>query len=103
MLPTSSFVLDAQSDMLSFVGQEAIAHAAGIFATLTAAFTFATGFKKFAVEKRHKQGRTVYILSLSFLLFLSVYLGIRLISYGALAATVAKLPANVTMLRSVWS
>jgi len=92
-------VLDAQSDMLSFVGEEAIAHAAGIFATLTAAFAFATGF----INKCHGRGRSVYILSLSFLLSLSAYLAIRLISYGSMAATVAKLPAQNVPLSTYWN
>lgn len=93
-------VLDAQSDMLSFVGQEAIAHAAGIFATLTAAFAFATGFKE---KIRQEQDRTVFILCLSFLLALTVYLAIRMYSYGALSATVATLPPRSDNLTGYWN
>jgi hypothetical protein len=37
-------ILDVKSDILSFVAQQAIAHGAIIFATLTAAFTFLKAF-----------------------------------------------------------
>ena len=74
---------DVQASLLSFVGQQAIAHAAAIFATLTAAFTFAT------VQKKLDGDRTAFcVFILSILLAGSIYAGLRLYYYGLLSGII---------------
>lgn len=75
---------DAQASLLTLVGQEAIAHAAAIFATLTAAFTFATVQKEPLTRNR----TTFCVLILSVLLAGSIYAGLRLYYYGVLSGIV---------------
>jgi hypothetical protein len=87
-MPFHLLILDAgtdiQASLLSFVGQQAIAHAATIFATLTAAFTFAVVQRKPVVGNR----RTFCVLILSLLLAGGIYAGLRLYYYGVLSGIV---------------
>jgi len=46
LLSSPILVFDVQADVLNYLVQESLAHAALVFATLAAAFTFAAGFKK---------------------------------------------------------
>lgn len=81
--------IDVQASLLSYVGQQAIAHAATIFATLTAAFAFA------AVQKKLGGSRTTFfVLILSILLAGAIYAGLRLYYYGLLSGVVLGLPAT---------
>jgi hypothetical protein len=73
-----------QSIVLGFVGQEAIAHGAIIFATLAAAFTFATGFK--ITARTHTRGRvSLYVVLLTILLSGAIYAFLRMFYYGQLS------------------
>lgn len=88
-----------QSYVLAFVGQEAIAHAAEIFATLTAAYTFATGFKKITSST----GFWLYVLFLTVFLTGGVYAFLRVYYYGLLSNVVLNFnyyaPSNVVIPR----
>jgi hypothetical protein len=85
-----------QSYVLSFVGQEAIAHAAAIFATLGAAFTFAAGFRK------NPGNIALYVFILSFLFGTALYVILRLIFYGLLSALVLQNPPIGIAVPSAW-
>ncbi len=90
-----------QSDVLGFVGQQAIAHAAEIFATLTAAFTFATGFK----NVKSRTGTWLYVLFLTVLLTGGIYAFLRAYYYGVLSNAVfnQEPPGNIASLKDYWS
>lgn len=100
-------IATSQSVVLGFVGQQAIAHAAVIFATLTAAFAFATGFK----QKKSRRAMWLYVLLLALLLSGSIYALIRGYYYGELSNTVLNGPASqdqqlctqVNTLQSYWA
>jgi hypothetical protein len=77
-----------QLQLLSYVGQQAIAHAAAIFAMLTAAFTFASGFKEKA-----KSSAGAYVGILTALLTGGFYAGIRLYYYGVISTVILNRPA----------
>jgi hypothetical protein len=91
----------SQSVVLGFVGQQAIAHAAVIFATLTAAFAFATGFK----QKKDGPALSLYVLLLTVLLSGSIYALIRAYYYGVLSNAVLNSgPAvQANTLESYWA
>lgn len=74
-----------QSDLLGFLGQQDIAHAAAIFATFTAAFAFATGFRK---KLSVPLGVQTYVIGLTVLFSSATYSAIRLYFYGLLATVV---------------
>lgn len=89
-------ILDIKSDILSFVAQQAIAHGAIIFATLTAAFTFAVGFK----DKLQNAKWWVIELYFTFLLglfFVTCYAVIRLYIYGKYMNLVLNPPRDSTL------
>jgi RsiW-degrading membrane proteinase PrsW (M82 family) len=88
-----SYQAGIQSDLLSFVAQESIAHAGLIFATLTAAFTFAVGFGK---RLNGTTQKVAYFLVLSLLFTLSCYAGLRLLFYGQLTNAVLNYPPEYT-------
>ena len=77
--------MSEQTDLLNFAAQQAIAHAALIFATLTATFTFASGFKPKANSRKAK---TFYVILLALLMSGAVYAGFRLYFYGQISGTV---------------
>ena len=74
---------DFQAILLSFFGQELVAHAAAIFAALAAAFIFMRDFRP---EKQINFWRRLGYSTVSGLLIvLVVYLGFRMLFYGQLA------------------
>ncbi|MGA3405754.1 MAG: hypothetical protein ABSD49_08500, partial [Candidatus Bathyarchaeia archaeon] len=91
-----------QSYLLSFLGQQAIAHAAEIFATLTAAFAFATGFK----HKKTDTGTQLYVLILTVLFTWSIFAFFRAYYYGVFSNTVlhgSPNPSAIGNLTAYWS
>ena len=81
--------LDIQTDLLAYAGQQAIAHAVLIFAILTAAFTFATGFKD---KIRKKSASILYFIILAPLIFGSFWATVRLYFYGQMVQIVLNTP-----------
>ena len=80
---TFVFVLDVQSELLSYLAQESFTHGALVFAILVAAFTFATGFDKRLLEKGSYRS---YFLIIFLTLFAAAYAALgRTVLYGALA------------------
>ena len=80
---------DVQADLLSFLAQESLAHAALVFATLAAAFTFTTGMRS-----RKQNGKTSQwtvnelrvMGGITFFLFsVAIYALFRFTFYAALA------------------
>ena len=67
--------------------QEALAHAALVFATLAAAFTFATGFEK-RISGSHKGVKPLYVYGgvLSLLFLVSIYALFRFAYYASLTS-----------------
>jgi hypothetical protein len=77
-----------QSALLGFLAQQAIAHGALIFATLTAAFAFAVGFRKLDGKLR----RLAYWLATGALFTLSIYSLLRLFFYSQFSNFVLEYP-----------
>lgn len=99
---TTTDISTYQSYLLSFLGQQAIAHAAEIFATLTAAFAFATGFK----HKKTVTGTQLYVLVLTVLFTWSIYAFFRAYYYGVLSSVVlngSPKPSDMGNLTAYWS
>ena len=84
-----TIVLNVQTDLLGIMGQEAVAHAALIFASLTAAFAFATGFKK-KVDDR--LGKLIYVGFLGPLIGIAIYAVFRMYLWGTLLGVVLDNP-----------
>jgi hypothetical protein len=81
--------IDVQATLLNFLGQQAIAHAATIFATLLAAFTLAEAVGKregsSTVQKEPSPSLgTFYVFMLNVLFGIAIYAVFRLIYYGIL-------------------
>ena len=82
--------LDIQADLLNFLAQESLAHAALVFATLAAAFTFASGFRRSAKEGAGASSwgnneMIVYGAILFSLFLVAIYALFRFSFYAALA------------------
>ena len=73
---------DIQSTLLSYLGQQSLAHMALVFAVLVAVFTFATGF-----DKKLSRLRAIvsYLGVVLLLLTVAAYAVGRSVFYGALA------------------
>jgi hypothetical protein len=88
-VPLDVLLLDLQSDILNYLVQESLAHAALIFATLAAAFTFAAGFRRRLATgplKVHdllrNRFRLIYFVVLSALFFVTIYAFFRFFFYA---------------------
>lgn len=93
-------ILDFQTDILNYAGQQAIAHAALIFATLTAVFTFAAAFHGKLTDwprptKVH--GIKVYYSFLLGMFSVASYALFRLIMYARLVTLVLSNPPSKDM------
>ena len=86
--PSAAENVTIQSDLLSFIGQQAIAHAGVTFATLTAAFGFAAAFK----NPRNLTAKWIYVAILGILLGGGIYAGLRLFFYGQMWGFILKYP-----------
>ena len=96
---------DFQATLLSYLAQEALAHAALIFATLAAAFTFATGFKK-TLSKHQRVPLYVYGGILFVLFLVAVYALLRFILYAGLTEfllTLSRPPSCNDTFTSYWT
>ena len=89
---TSSYESNLQTDALGYVAQQTVSHAALIFATLAAAFTFATGFKP-----KRRGARATYIFFLTVLLATAIYSTLKLFFYGKLANAILLNPPTVQL------
>jgi len=87
---------EVQATLLNFLGQQAIAHAATVFATLAAAFAFAQAVRQRGIA-------TFPILILNVLLGVAIYATLRLIYYGNLWGTVLTNCATADSLTAYWS
>jgi hypothetical protein len=87
-------IFDVQSDLLGIIGQEAVAHAALIFASLTATFAFATGFKK---QVKDRAGKVIYVGFLGPLVGIAVYAFFRMYLWGTLLGAVLNNPPDVAL------
>jgi hypothetical protein len=105
---TTANISNLQSIALAYVGQESIAHAALIFATLTAAFTFAAGYK--GVERY--EGVLLYVLILTVLLSSGFYSFLRVTYWATLSNQIlttgpsifsSSTCASVIYLRDYWA
>ena len=77
---------------MGFVAQQSVSHAALIFATLAAAFTFATGFNL----RTKRWGATfAYIFFLTVLLAAAIYSALKLFFYGKLANAILLNPSTI--------
>ncbi len=97
---------DLQTDLLNYVVQEALAHAALIFATLAAAFAFATGFQNSMKNGNRKLSLYVYGAVLSLLFLVAIYAFLRFAFYANLAnflLTQARPPTPSDNLTSYWN
>lgn len=84
---TASVIFDLQTDLLNYAVQESLAHAALIFATLAAAFTFATGYPKTRPSSRKHWTSNeirVYGMILFSLFLVSIYALFRFAFYAAI-------------------
>ena len=101
-------VLDLQADILNYLVQEALAHAALIFATLAAAFAFATGFQKKLKKGTNNRELSLYVYGavLSLLFLVAIYAFLRFAFYANLAdflLSQAKPPIPSDNLTSYWN
>jgi hypothetical protein len=98
--------IDVQATLLNFLGQQAIAHAATIFATLLAAFTFAEAVGKRESSRGTFYGEgslgTFYVFMLNVLFGVAIYAGFRLIYYGILWGLVLNNTPLETTLTCYW-
>jgi hypothetical protein len=100
---TSPF--DIQSDILNYLVQESLAHAALIFATLAAAFAFATGFRPRIVSWKRKLHCSFYFVVLFVLFIVAVYAFFRFVYYAQLTSYLlnrAQPPSQNDTLSSYW-
>lgn len=84
---------DYQGTLLSYVGQQTIAHAAVVFAALTAGFTFATGFQN-KITPFSPLARFSYTLILAFVFSMAAYTFGRMAFYGLLGHTILRTPQS---------
>lgn len=85
---TSSMTFDVQANLLNFLAQESVAHAALVFATLSAAFAFASVRSNAAgIRKRKWSSKEMQVFGVvTFLLFLvAIYALFRFLFYSALS------------------
>jgi len=82
--------VSAQAELLSYYGQQLIAHAATLFAVLTAAFTFMAHMHPQGVgRKRLRQGLFIFISGV--LLSIAFYALFRILYYGAAVTQVVSI------------
>lgn len=95
----TTLISQYQTQALNYVGQLAIGHAALVFATLTAAFTFGTGFRKRLETRRAK---LAYGSFLVVLFWGAVYALVRLVIYGLISETILNVgtPAYILSLNA---
>jgi len=88
--------MDPQAELLQFIGQELVAHAATFLGIVAAAVTFVAGYG----SRRHGRGRTIICGFLTFLLFSgAAYAGFRMLYYGQLVKSTINLdpPKKATL------
>lgn len=98
----SGLTLDYQTDLLNYLVQESLAHAALIFATLAAAFTFATGIKE---KIEWDPNETLVYFGIVFTLFsVAIYALFRFSVYASLIGFVLSRPQSPAdnSLNSLW-
>jgi hypothetical protein len=91
---TIPLLLDVQSDLLGIIGQEAVAHAALIFASLAATFAFATGFME---RVNNRWGQVIYVVFLGPLIGIAVYAVFRMYLWGTLLGAVTNNPLELAL------
>lgn len=91
---TSLYESNLQTDALGYVAQQTVSHAALIFATLAAAFTFAAGFN---LKKKPWGATATYIFFLTVLLATAIYSALKLFFYGKLANAILLNPPTVQL------
>jgi roadblock/LC7 domain-containing protein len=90
--------MSAQADLLTYFGQQLIAHGAVLFAILTAAFTF-MGLMRPKNQDLHRAA--IYIAIAGFLVGAGFYTLCRMLWYGALVDSVMRTPACAC--QDLWS
>ena len=90
--------MSAQADLLTYFGQQLIAHGAVLFAILTAAFTFMGRMRPKTEDLRRA---AIYITIAGVLIGAGLYTLCRMLWYGALVDSVMRTPSSA--FQNVWS
>jgi roadblock/LC7 domain-containing protein len=93
-----SLPMSAQADLLSYFGQQLIAHGAVLFAILTAAFTF---MGRMRPKNQYLRRAAIYITIAGFLIGAGLYTLCRMLWYGALVDSVIRTPSSAS--KDLWS
>jgi hypothetical protein len=89
-----------QADLLSFFGQELIAHGATLFAIVTAAFTFMASMRP-KEQDQDLLRASIYLVISGFLIGAGLYTLFRMLWYGALVSGVMRTPVDAG--QDLWS